>query len=84
MALYLNLESGSSPNPQEEDVRQLVEVAKRVGVVTKATINGITVMAFPNTDAETLVRNFKVALGRGASFVSQNVIPHPMEERSDE
>ena len=77
MALYLNLESGASSNPPEEDVRQLVEIAKRAGVVTKANINGIDVMAFPSTDPERMVHNFKVALKRGASFVSENVIPDP-------
>ena len=83
MALYLNLESGASPNPTEEDIVQLVVIAKRVGVCTKANINGIDVLAFPNTDPERLVRNWRVALERGASFVAENVIPDPKGKPSD-
>lgn len=51
MALYLHLESGASPNAPDYDVRQLVEISRRVGVTTKANINGVDVLAFP-TDNE--------------------------------
>ena len=74
-ALFLRVETGASPSPPEEAVRDLVRLAGRIGIWCEASINGISVLASPNDDPDALARNYGAARERRASFVSANVIP---------
>lgn len=59
----------------EECVRDLTELAMRLGCWVECNVNGIDVLTPPNATPDIMWNNFEKARKRGATFVSYNVIP---------
>jgi hypothetical protein len=59
----------------EKCVRDLTELAQRLGCWVECNVNGVDVLTPPDATPDVMWANYEKARERGATFVSYNVIP---------
>lgn len=67
---YLKLESTAAVITAQDAVAELAAISKRLGLSILSNVNGVDVMAHPDTNADELVANFNVALREKHRFTS--------------
>ena len=70
---FIRLESVAASISPQDAVRELAEIATRLGLVCHSDVNDIEVIMYPNGDPELSVRAWEEALERLAKYGTPQV-----------